>query len=287
MSDEERLERALHAHASTVTPTPDWDDVEQRAEELRRRRLRRRAGFTALGVAAAIVLVVALIPLLNGDERTTVAVTAPSTTTTGPTTTTEPTTTTTPSTSTTTAVPLPPARPQNAIWPFTGGASFRDPSQAALSFARDYLAMPAPVVESTALSARVVEVRARSDRPSVTSVTVAESGGNWYVTGARTRNIDLVSPEPGKRVHSPVRVTGTSTAFEAQVNWEVREEGAGAGRKLGEGFFMGGSNGQFGPFDAQLAFTTPSRPSGTIVLFTRSAEDGSVVEATVVPVAFE
>ena len=280
MSDEERLERALHAHASTVTPTPDWDDVEQRAEELRRRRLRRRAGFTALGVAAAIVLVVALIPLLNGDERTTVAVTAPSTTTTGPT------TTTTPSTSTTTTLPLPPARPQNAIWPFTGGASFRDPSQAALSFARDYLAMPAPVVESTALSARVVEVRARSDRPSVTSVTVAESGGNWYVTGARTRNIDLVSPEPSKRVRSPVRVTGTSTAFEAQVNWEVREEGAGAGRKLGEGFFMGGSNGQFGPFDAQLAFTTPSRPSGTIVLFTRSAEDGSVVEATVVPVAF-
>jgi len=183
-------------------------------------------------------------------------------------------------------VPLAPARPQNAIWPFTGGASFRDPSQAALSFARDYLGMPAPVVESTALSARVVEVRARSDRPSVTSVTVAESGGNWYVTGARTRNIDLVSPEPGKRVHSPVRVTSTSTAFEAQVNWEVREEGAGAGRKLGEGFFMGGSNGQFGPFDAQLAFTTPSRPSGTIVLFTRSAEDGSVVEATVVPVAF-
>ena len=280
MSDEERLERALHAHASTVTPTPDWDDVEQRAEELRRRRLRRRAGFTALGVAAAIVLVVALIPLLNGDERTTVAVTAPSTTTTGPS------TTTTPSTSTTTTLPLPPAWPQNAIWPFTGGASFRDPSQAALSFARDYLAMPAPVVESTALSARVVEVRARNDRPSVTSVTVAESGGNWYVTGARTRNIDLVSPEPGKRVHSPVRVTGTSTAFEAQVNWEVREEGAGAGRKLGEGFFMGGSNGQFGPFDAQLAFTAPSRPFGTIVLFTRSAEDGSVVEATVVPVAF-
>jgi hypothetical protein len=81
-------------------------------------------------------------------------------------------------------------------------------------------------------------------------------------------------------------VRGTSTAFEAQVDWEVREEGQTAGRKLGEGFFMGGSNGEFGPFDAQLAFSAPTRPNGAIVLFTRSAEDGSVQEATVVPVTF-
>lgn len=277
MSDEERLEQALRAHASAVTPTPDWDDVERRAEELRRRRLRRRIGFTALGAAAAVLLAVALIPLLGGDDGTTVAVTAPSTTSTEPTTTTS---------TSTTMVPLPPARPQNAIWPFAGGAPFRDPSQAALSFARDYLGMPAPVVESTTLSARIVEIRARNDRPSVTSILVAEAGGDWYVTGARTHNIDLVSPEPGQRASSPVRITGTSTAFEAQVNWQVREEGAGAGRKLGEGFFMGGSNGQFGPFDARLAFAAPTRSAGAIVLFTRSAEDGSVQEATVVPVAF-
>jgi hypothetical protein len=284
MSDEERLQRALHAHASTVTPTPDWADVERRADELRRARLRRRIGFTALGVAAAVLLAVALVPLLGGDDGTTVAITAPSTTSTEPTTTTS--TSTSTSTSTTTPAPLPAPRPQNAIWPFAGGATFRDPSQAALSFARDYLGMPAPVVESTALSARVVEIRARNDRPSVTSITVAEAGGDWYVTGARTRNIDLVSPEPGQHVSSPVRITGTSTAFEAHVNWQVREEGAAAGRKLGEGFFLGGSNGQFGPFDARLAFAAPTRSTGAIVLFTRSAEDGSVMEATVVPVAF-
>jgi immunoglobulin-like protein involved in spore germination len=281
MSDEERLERAMHAYASTVTPTPDWDDVEQRAEELRRRRLRRRAVLAAVGLAAAIVLVVALIPVLGGDDETTVAVTAPSTTTTEPTTTSSPT-----STSTTTAVPPVPARPQNAIWPFPGGTTFRDPGAAAVSFARYYLRMPDPTVESTALSARVVEIRARRDRPVITSVTVAESGGDWYVTGARTKNIDLVSPEAGDHVASPVRVTGTSTAFEAHVNWEVREESAGPGRKLGEGFFMGGSNGQFGPFDSPLSFSAPTRSAGAIVLFTRSAEDGAVQEATVVPVAF-
>jgi hypothetical protein len=282
MSDEERLERALHAHASTVTPTPDWDDVEQRAEGLRRRRLRRRTGFTALGLAAAVVLAVALVPLVGGDDGTTVAITAPSTSTTQATTTTTSTSTST----TSTTVSPPPARPQNAIWPFPGGTTFRDPGAAAVSFARYYLRMPDPTVESTALSARVVEIRARRDRPVITSVTVAESGGDWYVTGARTKNIDLVSPAAGDHVPSPVRVTGTSTAFEAHVNWEVREESAGPGRKLGEGFFMGGSNGELGPFDASLSFSAPTRSAGTIVLFTRSAEDGAVQEATVVPVAF-
>ena len=280
MSDEERLEQAMHAYASTVTPTPDWDDVEQRAEEIRRRRMRRRAGFAALGLAAAAVLVVTLIPVLGGDDETTVAVTAPSTTTT------EHTTPTPPTTSPATTLPIPPARPQNAIWPFPGGTTFRDPAAAAVSFARYYLRMPDPTVESTALSARVVEIRARHDRPAVTSVTVEESGGDWFVTGARTKNIDLVSPEAGDRVSSPVRITGTSTAFEAQVNWEVREESAGPGRKLGERFFMGGSNGVFGPFDASLTFAAPTRSVGAIVLFTRSAEDGAVSEATVVPVTF-
>jgi len=155
-----------------------------------------------------------------------------------------------------------------------------------VSFARYYLRMPDPTVESIALSARVVEIRARRDRPVITSVTVAESGGDWYVTGARTKNIDLVNPGAGDHIASPVRVTGTSTAFEAHVNWEVREESAGPGRKLGEGFFMGGSNGEFGPFDAPLSFSAPTRSVGAIVLFTRSAEDGAVQEATVVPVAF-
>jgi hypothetical protein len=146
--------------------------------------------------------------------------------------------------------------------------------------------MPDPAVESVALSARAVEVRGRADRPVVTTVTVEESGGVWFVTGARTANIDLVSPEAGDRISSPVTVSGSSTAFEAQVNWEVREDGQGFGQRLGAGFFMGGSNGQFGPFEAPLAFTRPTKPAGAIVLLTYSAEDGSVAEATVIRVTF-
>ena len=41
-----------------------------------------------------------------------------------------------------------------------------------------------------------------------------------------------------------------------------------------------------GPFDAHLAFRPPTRHGGAIVLFIRSAMDGSVSEATVVGVTF-
>jgi hypothetical protein len=280
MSDEERLERALHAYASTVTPTPDWDDVERRADALRRRRLRNRAVFTTLGLAAAAVVAVALVSVLD-DEPVRVAISPGATTTTTSSTTTAVPPTTTPPTT----VPVP-VRPAAAIFPFEGERQFQDPGAAAVAFAREFLGMPDPVVESTALSARVVEVKARPDRPATTSVTVEESGGAWFVTGARTRNIDLVTPESGARIASPVRVSGSSTAFEAQVNWEVRDDGQGFGAKLGEGFFMGGSNGQFDVFQADLAFSAPAHRAGTIVLFTHSAEDGAVQEATVVRVTF-
>jgi hypothetical protein len=182
-------------------------------------------------------------------------------------------------------VPVP-VRPASAIFPFEGARQFQDPRAAAVAFAREFLAMPDPVVASTAASARVVEVQARPDRPARTSVTVEESGGAWYVTGARTTNIDLVTPETGDRISSPVTVSGSSTAFEAQVNWEVRDDGQAAGEKLGGGFFLGGSNGEFAVFRADLAFSRPGQPAGTIVLFTHSAEDGAVQEATVVRVTF-
>lgn len=283
MSTEERLEQAMRAHVSTVNPTPDWDDVEERAEALRRRNVRRRAGFTALGLAAAFVLVLGLVSVLDDDGETQVATTAPDTTTTSEatTTSTQPTTTTTPTT--TTPVPV---RPDSAIFPFEGERQFQDPGAAAVAFAREYLGMPDPVVQSTALSARTVEIRARADRPITTTVLVEENGGAWFVTGARSANLDLVTPEAGDRISSPVTVSGTSTAFEAHVNWEIREDGQVFGQKLGDGFFMGGSNGQFGPFEAPLAFAASTKSTGAIVLLTYSAEDGAVQEATVIRVTF-
>ncbi len=86
------------------------------------------------------------------------------------------------------------------------------------------------------------------------------------------------------RVSSPVTLDGISTAFEATVQVEVREDDT--AEPLGAGFVMGGANGELGPFHSTLAFSQPASGFGTIVFFTTSAEDGHVQEASVIRVQF-
>jgi hypothetical protein len=104
------------------------------------------------------------------------------------------------------------------------------------------------------------------------------------VLGAATANIALDEPVPLATIASPVELRGSSTAFEANVGVEVRQDGT--QEPLGHGFVMGGSFGDMAPFDARLQFGPPSSPSGAIVLFTRSMDSGAIWEATVVRVHF-
>lgn len=81
-----------------------------------------------------------------------------------------------------------------------------------------------------------------------------------------------------------VRRDDTSTAFEATVNTQVRQDDN--TQPLATGIVMGGANGTMGTFDGTLAFAPPSAPAGALVLLTRSAENGNIAEATVVRVKF-
>ena len=81
-----------------------------------------------------------------------------------------------------------------------------------------------------------------------------------------------------------MRLRGVSTAFEATVSVEIREDGA--RRPLGDGFVMGGSMGEKGAFDGTVPFEKPSASMGAVVLHTTSMENGHVWEAAVVRVRF-
>jgi hypothetical protein len=48
---------------------------------------------------------------------------------------------------------------------------------------------------------------------------------------------------------------------------------------------MGGGT-EMAPFQGDISFDHPSKSSGVIVFYTDSAEDGSIVEATVVRIGF-
>lgn len=190
------------------------------------------------------------------------------------------------------------------IWPFVtedeidaylvdpGIGMFLDPEATALEFAREYLGMPAPVAPQGYVAVEGesgwVDVLPRAGSPITTKVWVHRYGGDdgaHTVYFAETANIELDREALGETVGAPtVAVSGISTAFEAHVDVEVRDS---TGRVLGTSYVMGGANGELAPFSGEVAIEEPTSRHGAVVLSTSSAEDGSLQEATVVPVSFE
>jgi hypothetical protein len=210
-------------------------------------------------------------------------------TTSGTTTTTEPAAIGTTSTSVATSTTAPTSALWPAIWPWADSAlRFRDPVGATRSFATAYLHMTEPIVggfqAGDSLSCEV-PIRPSTTGP-VTTVLVRQlsDDGSWWVLGAVTDNIRLTAPAALATITSPVDLRGTSTAFEATVNVTIRQDGEQAA--LAETFVMGGANGQMGPFAASIDYEQPTSRAGGIVMYTTSAADGRVTEATAIRVGF-
>ncbi len=192
------------------------------------------------------------------------------------------TTTTTPAPVTTTTAP-----PSSAVWPL-GRSGYTDPVAVARAFALRYLAMPTVVTSAyRAGDSRSGEVDVRpSDRGPVTTVLVRQLSGTetWSVLGAVGQDLTITTPPSLSVVRSPLTVTGTSTAFEGVANLELRADGQSA--PVASAIVHGGSMGVVGPFHGVLSFTTPTARAGALILFTRSAKDGSLLVASVMRVWF-
>ena len=246
---------------------------------------------TVLLLSMVSVVAVLLAACGGSSDEPATTTTAKTSTTVATTTTTAPpatTASTTTSSSTTSSVPEA-VQPEQAVWPFASTSTrYSEPAAAAAGFATEYLGFADPVVgpfqQGDARSGEV-EIRPQASGP-VTTVLVRQLApdDSWWVIGASTGNIQLASPETLATITSPVAVSGTSTAFEATVNVEVRQDDTLT--PLVESTFMGGSNGDMGPFSAQLAFGPQSADAGAIVFKTLSAKDGSVWEASVVRISF-
>ena len=199
-------------------------------------------------------------------------------------------TSTTSSTTTTTTTTTPvPADTNDVVWPPADGSiSYDDPVQAATGFAVDLVGFTDPVVGEFRQGdnrSGEVEVRPTDDGP-VTLVLVRQVGSDdtWSVLGATTASIVPDTPAPGETVASPVRVAGTSTAFEGTV--QVHVVARRAGDPLGAGFVTGGSMGEMGPFEGEVDFGAADTADGAVIWFTQSMEDGRIWDAAVVPVTF-
>jgi hypothetical protein len=192
------------------------------------------------------------------------------------------------STSTTTTTG-PVTQPETAIWPFTTNVTrFGDPVLAAQAFATNYLGFINPIVGAFQRGdsrSGEVPLRATPTGP-VTTILVRQltSANSWWVLGASCPDIVVTGPSASESISSPVVLKGRSTAFEAVVNIEIRQDGTLA--PLRSDTVMGGSMGVMGPFTKSVTFAVPSSRGGALLFRTLSAKDGHVIEASVIRVAF-
>ena len=126
----------------------------------------------------------------------------------------------------------------------------------------------------------------RNANGPVTTVFVRQLGNDetWWVLGSSTSNIVLDEPRALASVSSPLTLRGMSTAFEATVNVELRQDDA--REPLAKTIAMGGANGEMGPFEESVSYATPRATVGAVVLLTISPEDGRVAESTVVRIRY-
>ena len=177
-----------------------------------------------------------------------------------------------------------------AVWPVASTSQrFGDPAAAARNFAVQLAGFPEDAVvgafrEGDSRSGEV-EIRP-NERGPVTTVLVRQLGddGSWWVVGAQTENIVLDDPSAGDDVSSPLSVSGRALAFEGTVEVELRADGQ--LEPIGGTFVTGGGD-EMRPFSGELEFPDPDVEGGVLMLLSRSAKDGSVLEATVVRVHFD
>jgi hypothetical protein len=159
---------------------------------------------------------------------------------------------------------------------------------AAYSFAVDYVGFTSPIVgafQQGDTRSGEVPIRAISNGP-VTTILVRQvtSDNTWWVLGAISGAVEVTSPKALASISSPVSLAGRSTAFEAVVNVDLRQDGTLT--PVVRTTVMGGSMGVMGPFAKMVPFTMPAAMAGALVFKTLSAKDGSVVEASVLRITF-
>ena len=101
-----------------------------------------------------------------------------------------------------------------------------------------------------------------------------------------TPSVLVESPLPFETVTSPLRVTGTANTFEATFSYELTDTD---GRIVDENFVTATSGtGTRGTFDFTTdPFTVPFDGVGSLIVFERSAKDGSRINLVEIPLRME
>ncbi len=170
-----------------------------------------------------------------------------------------------------------------ALWPSSTSATrYTSPRSAALAFATHVLTMTRPVAHRFERGdTRSGEVLLQSTaRGPVTTVLVRQltADNTWWVLGALGTDLEISEPAALSGTSSPMAVRGQSTSFEGVIDLALYRDGS--AHAIATATVRGGSMGVMGPFSASLTYVTPTGTYGNLVVFSRSAKDGSVLEAS-------
>jgi hypothetical protein len=130
-----------------------------------------------------------------------------------------------------------------------------------------------------------VDIRARGyadlnpPRGPVTTVSLQRLRTVWYVLGARTTTIGVVSPRPQGPIRSPVELL---VSAQGRVHVRITQDRYGKDLELGSGDLI--PHYDSSDLNGHVAFRSPSGPTGSVVLTMASGHEGQPVCATVVRV---
>jgi germination protein M len=127
--------------------------------------------------------------------------------------------------------------------------------------------------------------------PTVERVTGNCIPASAYGAGLTRADLEEVTPQilvetptVGEEARSPLRITGTANTFEATFMVNVTDWD---GRIVAEEFVTATSgSGERGTFDVTVPFEI-DRPGGSLIVFERSAEDGSQLHVVEIPLALQ
>jgi hypothetical protein len=178
-------------------------------------------------------------------------------------------------------------------WPDpNGGELFTDPVEAARSFVTLITGVADPdlseVQPGSPSGLDAVDVWNRSEHlPGGTpaegspgaagpasTVLLRQVGEHWFVTGARSRDVEITTPTAAQEVTSPVAIAG-SGYFEGNILVQLRARTARA-EVLAEDVATGGSPLSLEPFTAELSFDAAPTRVGFVVAIDTPSPSGAI-----------
>ena len=172
------------------------------------------------------------------------------------------------------------------VWPAPSAAT-NSASQTATAFAHR-IGFTTPYVTATSVFANSAVVDISPVGPesgllvhATTRVNETRVNGKWLVTSCTSSQLVVYSPRTHSIISGLLPVRASTTAYEAVVNVQLRATDS--WDLEWKSTMMGGSMGEMGAASGMFPLRSTASHPVALVLLSRSARDGGVIAATVVP----